>query len=90
MGYVGINVIVSFSLTFVVLLAGTLITQPDIPVGPLIAAGLVPALAVPLLFFPSSRTVWTAVDLIMKPLLPGEIDPRFVRVDPDRDSPPAP
>ena len=45
----------------------------------------VTAVVGPLLFFPSSRMMWTALDLLMRPLGPGEIDPRFVKVDPERD-----
>jgi hypothetical protein len=43
------------------------------------------ALLGPLVFFPPSRTLWTAADLLMRPLATGEIDPRFVVVDPERD-----
>jgi hypothetical protein len=48
------------------------------------------ALLGPLLFFPASRMLWTAIDLLMRPLAPGEIDPRFVKVDPYRDRPTGP
>ena len=42
-----------------------------------------PAFLGPILFAPGSRTTWTAIDLIMRPLTPGEIDPRFIKVDPE-------
>ena len=40
---------------------------------------VLPAAILPILLFPSSRMMWTAIDLIMRPLDPGEIDPRFIR-----------
>ncbi|HET9443247.1 MAG TPA: DUF983 domain-containing protein [Acidimicrobiales bacterium] len=48
------------------------LTLPDPPVVPLVAGGLGIAVVVPILFYPFSRTVWSAVDLIMKPLAPEE------------------
>ena len=82
-GYIGLNTIVTFAATFATLLGGALLTRPDIPVLPLIGVCLIPALLLPLLFTPSSHTLWTAMDMIMRPLRPGEIDPRFVEVDPE-------
>ena len=81
-GYIGLNTIVTFSATFVVLLVGTIIMHPHIRVWPLLFAALVPGLLLPLLFTPSSHTLWTAIDLIMRPLRTGEIDPRFIEVEP--------
>ncbi len=74
-----------FGVMLVVLMAGTLAFYPDPPYGALLTAEVVIAVVGPLLFFPSSRMMWTAVDLLMRPLGPGEIDPRFVKVDPERD-----
>jgi hypothetical protein len=48
---------------------------------------LIPAGLGPILFFPSSRMMWTAIDLILRPLTPGEVDPRYVKTDPARDHP---
>lgn len=84
-GYVGLNTIISFTLTFFVLMGATVLTLPEIPVVPVILVTLVPSAAFPLAFARGSRTTWTAIDLIMRPLEPGEVDPRFVVVDPDRD-----
>jgi hypothetical protein len=44
----------------------------------------------PVLFFPPSRMLWTAIDMLMRPLRPGEIDPRYVVNDPHRDRPQGP
>ncbi len=82
-GYVGINTIVTFAVVFLVLIAGTFLTAPDIPTVALTVAAVIPAVAIPILFAPSSHTLWTAIDLIMRPLEPGEVDPRFIIVDPE-------
>lgn len=91
LGYIGLNTVVTFAATFVVLLVGSLLTFPDIPVVPLIVAIVTTSVGLPALFLPSAHTMWTAIDLIARPLEPGEIDPRFVRVDPEagkwRDEP---
>ena len=86
-GYIGLNTIVCFSLTFVVLFVGALLMVPDIEPVPLLIAALIPAGLGPIVFLPSSRTMWTAIDLLMRPLQPGEVDPRYVVVDPGRDHP---
>jgi uncharacterized protein (DUF983 family) len=83
LGYIGLNTVVTFTATFFVILIGSLITRPDIAVVPLILAALVTAVGLPLAFVPSAHTTWTAIDLIARPLEPGEIDPRFVKVDPE-------
>ena len=82
LGYIGLNTVVTFAATFLVLLVGSIATQPDIPVVPLLIATVVSAGVLPVVFLPSAHTTWTAIDLIMRPLTPGEIDPRFIKVDP--------
>lgn len=81
-GYIGLNTVVTFSVTFVVLLVGSIATQPDIPVVPLLIATFASAVVLPIAFLPSAHTMWTAIDLAVRPLTPGEIDPRFIVVDP--------
>ena len=82
LGYIGLNTTVTFTLTFFVLLGGAIIMHPDIEPWPLLAAALTTASVFPALFLPISHTLWTAIDLILRPLEPGEIDPRFIKVDP--------
>ena len=89
-GSLGLNTTVIFGLMLVVLLAGAIIGYPDPPIAALLVAEVSIALIGPLLFFPPSRTLWTAIDLLMRPLRPGEIDPRYVVVDPYRDKPSGP
>lgn len=86
-GSFGLNVTVCFTLTFLVLLTATLLSIPDIRPWPIAIAAVTPAALGPILFAPGSRTTWVAIDLLMRPLAPGEIDPRFVKVDPARDRP---
>ena len=81
-GYIGLNTSVTFAFTFIVLLVGSIITQPDIPVVPMLIATFLTAVVLPVVFLPSAHTLWTAIDLLLRPLLPGEIDPRFIKVDP--------
>jgi Na+/phosphate symporter len=81
LGSLGLNVMVSFAALFVVLVVGFVVTYPEPPVGPLIAIGLVVALVLPLVFFPFSKTLWTAIDVLMRPLHPDEVRPEYRILD---------
>lgn len=89
-GSLGLNTTVVFGTMLAVLLGVTIGFYPDVPTTALLWIELGIALLGPLLFFPPSRTLWTATDLLMRPLKPGEIDPRYVVVDPYRDRPRGP
>ncbi len=78
-GALGLNTMVVFSLLFVVLLGGTLATWPDVAVVPIATAAAAVALLGPLLFFPTSKTLWLAIELCMHPLQPDEVDPTWLR-----------
>lgn len=85
-GAIGVNTVCVMGLMLIVLAGVTFSLFPDPPpTWPLMSAEVTIALLGPLVFFPSSRTLWTAMDLMMRPLAPGEVDPRFVVVDPLRD-----
>ena len=86
-GSLGTNTTVTFGLMLIVVLSVSLIAYPDPIVAELLIVEVTIALFFPLLFFPSSRTLWTAIDLLMRPLKTGEIDPRYIVVDPGRDTP---
>jgi hypothetical protein len=88
-GSLGTNTTVVFGVMFAVLLSASLLSYPDPPGAWLLWTEVALAVLGPVLFFPSSRMLWTAIDLLMRPLAPGEIDPRFVLRDPPRDNPPA-
>ena len=53
---------------------GVAVTLPDPPPGKLALGGMAIGVLVPIAFYPMSRTVWSAIDLIMKPLEPPEIE----------------
>lgn len=76
-GDLGINTIVSFGALFLTLVIGFAVTYPDVPGVLLFACAIAVAVVVPLAFFPFSKTLWLAIDLMMRPLEPGEVDPVY-------------
>ena len=68
----GLNVIVSFTLLFVVLIVGIALSYPEGPGWGLVLAALGVALVFPLLFAPWSATLWLVIDLRLRPLTPDE------------------
>jgi hypothetical protein len=76
-GAVGVNTIVSFAVLLVTLAVGFIVTYPDVPVVPMLIVALAVAVFVPLFFWPFSQTLWTAVDLAMRPAERSELDPRY-------------
>ncbi len=72
LGALGLNTIVSFSVLFAVVVAGLVASHPDFSMGPLVVTAALTAVVVPLAFYPSSKTMWTAIDVLMRPLEPGE------------------
>lgn len=69
--------VVNFGVMLIALAAfigvGVAVTLPDPPPGKLAAGGMLVGVLVPIFFYPMSRTFWSAIDLIMKPLEPQEI-----------------
>lgn len=63
-----LNVCVAQAAVVLVLVVGVAVTYPSTPVVPLAVADAAVALVVPFAFFPFSRTIWTAIDLAMRPL----------------------
>jgi uncharacterized protein (DUF983 family) len=79
LGALGMNTIVSFGVLLATLAIGLVVTYPEPPVAPLLLLGVAIAFLVPLLFFPVSKTLWSAIDLLMRPLEPDDdVDPRFI------------
>lgn len=71
-GAIALNTLVT-ELLFAVLLVGVAIwTWPNIPTLKLLIAGVLLNAIVPLLFYPISKTLWIAIDLILHPLEPKE------------------
>jgi len=78
-GAVGMNTVVSFGSMLATIVVGFAVTHPDPPIGTLLVVTLLVALLVPLLFFPFSRTLWSAIDLAMRPPHPDDdIDPDWI------------
>jgi hypothetical protein len=61
--------IVNFTVTeivfVVVLVGGLLLTWPDVPWGGLTVVAVLVNLTVPVLFYPTSKTIWVGIDLLM-------------------------
>ena len=78
-GDIGINTIVTFSLLYGVLLGGTLAMWGDVNIAALaITAGVV-TVVFPIAFIPVAKTLWTAIDCMMRPVSADEIDPDYRR-----------
>ena len=78
-GAIAINTIAAFGLMLLSIVVGAFLTYPHVPFVPVVTVAVSIAVLVPVLFLPSSRTLWTAIDLWMTPADPLE----FVR-EPDR------
>ncbi len=74
-GHIGINTIISFGSLLAVLLAFTIATWPELAVWPMLISAIAVGVLMPVVFFPFSKTLWLAIDLIINPLRPGEVDP---------------
>ena len=78
-GSLGMNIIVSFALLLGVIAVGFAATYPDPPVGVLLVLAVSVAALFPVFFFPISRSLWSAIDLAMRPPDPDDdVDPRFL------------
>lgn len=63
-----LNVCVVQAVLVAVLSIEVAITWPERPSWALLSVALVATVAVPVAFFPFSRTIWVAIDLCMRPL----------------------
>jgi hypothetical protein len=77
-GDIGINTIVTFGLLFVVVLGGTLLMWERLNVAALVGVAVGVVLVFPILFVPVAKTLWVAVDLMMRPVEADELDPAYV------------
>ena len=73
-GAIGINTVVSFAVLGLVVIIGAILTYPDGSTLRLILIAVASAVAGPTLFYPMSKTLWTAIDIMMRPLEPHEVD----------------
>lgn len=88
-GSLATNTVVVFGVMFAVLFSTVMLSYPDPSPWWLLWLVITIGALGPILFFPPSRMLWTAIDILLRPLLYGEIDPRYVVVDPYRDRPPS-
>jgi uncharacterized protein (DUF983 family) len=73
-----LNVLVSSTAVLVAVVLGSVATYPG-ALAPAVAAVAATAVVVPLVFFPWSKTLWSAIDLAMRPLEPDDdVDPRWI------------
>ena len=63
-----LNICVAQAAVALALIIGVAITWPEPPMWAIGTATLIAAMVVPFAFFPYSRTIWTAIDLAMRPL----------------------
>ncbi len=79
LGAIGINTIVTFTLLFVTMVVSFLLTIDDRRAAAVFVPCFVVAGLTPVLFFGSSHTLWSAIDLAMRPVEPSDdIDPRWI------------
>ena len=72
-GAIAMNTVLALLVLLGVIVGGFAAAYPDPPVSGLLIACLATAAFMPLFFHPFSRTLWTAVDLAMRPVGPDEI-----------------
>ena len=78
-GALGMNTIVTLGAVLVAVVVSFLLTYPDGSIAVALAVIVGTAILVPLAFFPVSKTLWSAIDLAMRPLEPDDdVDPRWI------------
>lgn len=78
-GALGMNTIVTFGLMALTLGASAALTWNDRRVVSMVGPALAVAVLTPILFFGSSQTLWSGIDLLMRPLEPDDdADPRWI------------
>ena len=66
LGAMTLNYVVAIGVWLVVLIAGIVLTVPDVPIVPLMALSAVVLIIVPLWFYPRSKMLWAAVEYIVQ------------------------
>ena len=78
-GAIGMNTVVSFGTLLLTMLVVFTLTWDDRRAAPVFISAFAVALVVPTVFFGPSQTLWSAVDLWMRPLEPADdVDPRWI------------
>ncbi len=78
-GALGINIMVTFTTLAFVVAGGFAVTYPDPPITVLTVVTMSVAFVLPIAFYPISKSLWSGIDLAMRPPEPDDdIDPRFL------------
>jgi uncharacterized protein (DUF983 family) len=78
-GAIGMNTVVSFGALLLTLLVVFVLTWDDRSGAAVFIPAFAVAVVVPVVFFGPSQTLWSAIDLWMRPLEPGDdVDPRYL------------
>jgi len=78
-GALGMNTIVTTALLALTLLVNFAVMWDDRRALPIFVSAFAVAGLTPILFFGSSQTLWSAIDLAMRPLEPDDdVDPRWI------------
>jgi uncharacterized protein (DUF983 family) len=79
LGALGMNTMVSFAAVLVAVVVGFAVSYSDESPTTAIVGIVATAVVVPLAFYPVSKTLWSAIDLAMRPLEPDDdVDPRWI------------
>jgi uncharacterized protein (DUF983 family) len=79
LGALGMNTMVSFTAVLVAVVVAFLLTWPNCSTAAGVVGIVLVAVIVPLAFYPYSKTLWSAIDLAMRPLEPeDDVDPRWI------------
>ncbi len=76
-GALGVNTVISLMVIFFAGVAGLVATFPELPLLPLTIMIVTVAAIFPIFFYPFSKTVWTAIDLRMRPPEAEEVSAGF-------------
>jgi hypothetical protein len=68
-----VNVIATFGTMLVVMGVGVALSYPDVAVVPIFAVVVVIAVAMPIVIFPMTYSIWLGVDLFMRAPEPEEL-----------------
>jgi hypothetical protein len=72
-GAIAMNTVLALLVLLGVIVGGFAASYPDTPPSALLIVSVAVAALMPLAFHPVSRTLWTALDLAMRPIGPDEI-----------------
>jgi uncharacterized protein (DUF983 family) len=81
LGALGMNTTVSFAVVLLAVVVAFVVTYDggSTALGVAVAVIVGVAIVVPLAFYPVSKTLWSAIDLAMRPLEPeDDVDPRYI------------